>query len=514
MSLTWNVWNNGSLSATGYKCDTAYLSEDATWDVTDSQLGEPICSYISLPPAGPAVEPNSMPPSRSRYMAVTATPFVAQDNYSCIVRTRTSIRDPDLINNIGTSATSVRVNAPTLLLGVPINVSISSGSELVYKVENVPSTETLIATLSASRNGGFHDLLLRYRNPPTRSNYDAFSQYTFSHNQTAIVQYTRSGVYYVRIESFGGDTVPYEVQIEVKIATFDILDVVPKNAAPLGNVTLRVSGTLIDDEIHAALINEETAAMIPSSATYWISSIEVYATFDVRNLSTGFYTVQLTNPKSNEVVQLIRRFRISSGIPGQISTQIAGPGTFPTDGGPVTITLIVSNIGNTDILTPIMFFRSSKNFTNVGLIDNNGETRPYRREEKFLALPRQGPAGVIPPHGLGIIYFRAIPIQPLPTFRERLNLDYFEERQMDNVHLYVGRKQELKPRHVPDDSWDIIWDNFLSSVGETWRTLTERMSDIATEQSMGQQRIHSVDDMVEFQLRIASGRTSPIGNVL
>ena len=117
---------------------------------------------------------------------------------------------------------------------------------------------------------------------------------------------------------------------------------------------------------------------------------------------------------------------------------------------------------------------------------------------------------------VGAIYFRAIPIQAHSesNFRERLNLDYFEERQMDNVHLYVGRKQELKPRHVPDDSWDIIWDNFLSSVGETWRTLTERMSDIATEQSMGQQRIHSVDDMVEFQLRIASGSTSPIGNVL
>ena len=506
MALQWQVWNNGSLNAIGYKCDTAYLSENSIWDITDHQLGTSVCTFISIPPAGQG----DMPPRGSIYSTIRSAPFVAQKNYSCILRTRSNIRDPNLSNNIGVSMTPLRINAPTLILGVPTNISIASGDELVYKIENVPSESTLIATLIASENSGFHDLFLRYRDPPTRSNYDAFSQYSLSHNQTAVIQSTKLGLYYIRIENFGTDTDPYQVQVEVKLAIFEITNVNPVSAAPLGNVTLHLSGTLISNDVEAALINEASSDMITAYSVYWFSSVELYATFDIRNISTGMYSIQLTNTMTNELAQLRNRFEISSGIPGQVSMRLDAPPNL-LRGESTIVTLFVQNTGNTDIRTPLMFIRSNRNLQ-ISVVRSGGETADnYATEIVFLPVPSQGPSGVIPPGVTTKTLFRVLPQSFRSSFSEFLSVSFLDESQMDYAHSYTDRKQELQPRDIPNDSWDIIWNNFMSSVGETWRTMTERFSDITSRQSLGRRIIGSVDELVELQLRIAQGGLGPLG---
>ena len=511
MMLQWNIWNNGSLDAVGYKCDTAYLSEDTEWDITDHQLGEPICSTIFIPP----MEASSMQQRSLSVHASRLTPFIAQDNYSCIVRTRTSIRDPNLANNIGVSVTPVRVNAPTLYLGVSANVSISSSNPLVYKIDNVPGENTLIVKLTASLDSGFHDIFLQHGTPPTGSKYDAFSQYSLSHNQTAVVQSTKPGVYYIRIESFGRNIEAYQIQIMVELAAFEIINISPTFAAPLGNVTLHISGTLISDDVQASLIYNTTSESptISSSAVYWFSSVEVYATFDIRNLSTGFYTLQLINPKTNEVAELSNRFRITSGIPGRVSTRIDAPRNL-LRGESTLITMFVQNSGNNDISTPIMFIRSSRN-VQLSIVDRNSETEDaYRPELIFLPVPLQGPAGIIPPGVTTKVLFRLLPNSFRSSFTDTLSTSYLEESQMDIAHSYVEKKGDLKPSNIPDESWDIVWDNFMNSVGRTWRTLTQRLSDIDNELSLGHKRVESVDALVSFQLRIAQGSVGPLGKAI
>ena len=508
LTLRWQVWNNGSLNAQGYKCDSAYLSEDNKWDITDYQLGRPVCTFISIPPAGPGTE-FSMQPRGSVSNVVRSTPFIAQKNYSCILRTRTNIRDPNLKNNIGTSDIPIRVNAPTLLLGVKTNLSIGSGSELVYKIENIPSESTLIATLNASEDSGFHDLFLRHRNPPTGSMYDSFSQYSLSHNQTTVVQSTKPGTYYIRIESFGRNTQPYQVQVEVTVATFEITGINPYSAAPLGNVTLRVTGTLITNKVEAALIDEYSSAILNATAVYWFSSVEVYATFNISNVSTGVYSIQLTNTRTNEQALLRNSFHISSGIPGQISTRINAPRNL-LRGEATTVSLLVQNTGNTDIRTPIMFVRSNRH-VQISIIDGSGQEDDYAPELVFLPLPLHGPSGIIPPGVTTTTVFHILPNSFRASFSDSLSVSFLEESQMDFPHSYVDRKQELKPLDIPNDSWDIIWNNFLSSVGGTWRTMTERFSNVANELSIGQKRIKSVDELVDFQLHIAQGGQGPLG---
>ena len=506
MTLRWRVWNNGSLTAQGYKCDTAYLSEDHEWDITDHQLGRSVCSFISIPSeAGSSMQQRGRP-----YTAIRSTPFVAQENYTCIVRTRTNIRDPNLLNNIGVSITPVRVNAPTLLLGVKTNLTVTPGSDLVYKIENIPSERTLIASLTTTESSRFHDLLLRHRNPPTGSVHDASSMHTLSHNQTAVVQSTKPGTYYIRIESFGRSKEPYQIQVEVKVAVFEITSIDPSFVAPLGNVTLRISGTLISSEVEATLVNENASVIITAHSLFWFSSIEVYATFDIENFSTGIYSVQLTHTKTNQQALLKNKLSISSGIPGQISTRIDAPRNL-LRGESTIVTLLVENTGNTDVLTPIMFIRSNRQ-VQLSITDSSGQTgNNYASELIFLPVPLQGPSGIIRPGVTTKTLFHILPNSFRASFSVVLSVSFLDENQKDFAHSYVERKQVLKPQEIPNESWDIIWNNFLSSVGETWRTMIQRFSSVANELSIGNKRIESVDELVDFQLRIAQGGQGPLG---
>ena len=506
MTLQWRIWNNGSLTARGYKCDTAYLSEDNEWDITDHQLGQSECSFIAIP----SESGSSMQQRGQSYSAIRSTPFVAQENYSCIVRTRTNIRDPNLLNNIGASITAVRVNAPTLILGVQTNLTATPGSDLVYKIENVPSERTLIASLTTIESSRFHDLYLRHRNPPTGSMHDAFSMHTLSHNQTAVVQSTKPGTYYIRIESFGQSKEPYQIQVEVKLAVFEITNIDPLFVAPLGNVTLRISGTLISSEVEATLVNENASVIIIAHSLYWFSSIEVYATFDIESISTGIYTVQLTHTKTNQQALLKNKLSIFSGIPGQISTRIDAPRNL-LRGESTIVTLFVENIGNTDVLTPIMFIRSNQQ-VQLSITDSSGQTgNNYASELIFLPVPLHGPSGIIRPGVTTKTLFHVLPNSFRASFSVALSVSFLDENQKDFAHSYIQRKQYFRPQEIPNDSWDIIWNNFLSSVGKTWHTMMQRFSSVANELSIGNKRVESVDELVDFQLRIAQGGQGPLG---
>ena len=506
MTLQWHIWNNGSLAARGYKCDTAYLSEDSEWDITDHQLGRPVCSFISIR----SESGSSMQQRGQRYRAMRSTPFVAQENYSCIVRSRTNIRDPNLLNNIGASNTPVRVNAPTIFLDVKTNLSITPGNDLVYKVENIPSEKTLIARLTTVESTRFHDVLLRHRNPPTGSVHDAFSMHTLSQNQTAIVQSTKPGTYYIRIESFGRSTDPYQIQVEVKVAVFEITSIDPTFVAPLGNVTLHISGTLISNEVEATMVNENASVTITAHSLYWFSSIEVYATFDIENVPTGIYGVLLTHKKTYQQAILKNKLSIFSGIPGQISTRIDAPRNL-LRGESTIVTLFVQNIGNTDVLTPIMFIRSNRQ-VQLSIADSSGQTdNNYASELIFLPVPLQGPPGIIRPGVTTKTLFHVLPSSFRASFSVVLSVSFLDEDQKYFAHSYVEQKQDLKPEEIPNDIWDIVWNNFLSSVGETWHTMIERFSSVANELSIGHKRIESVNELVDFQLRIAQGGQGPLG---
>lgn len=497
LNFEWDLRNNGSLDAIGYKCDTVYLSEDDKWDITDLQVGDTQCGTIQVQ----AFEGN--PANDESFSQSVATPFLAQQDYTGIVRTRTNIQDLNLENNIGLSDTQLTIIAPSLVLDNPTEITLNPSEQVVFRVDNVPVEETLVATvitLSPGDDSPFHDIFLRFGQPPTGAEHDAFSQNARSTDQRAVVRNTKMGTYYIRIESFGRETQPYQISVLVKIARFEILGLEPSEASPLGNVTLRFSGTLFGNNLQASLVRDAIPAMICNALKYyWFSSEEVYATFDMSTIELGNYTATLTNGLTGSSVNISNSFRVAEGIPGQLSVSVRRPGALRA-GTTGRLEISIQNSGNTDILTPMMTLQSQGNVRLHYLDESNAA--PPTSEVFFLPLPSRGPAGIIPPGGTAHVIFQVIPNAGF-SGREAIQLSYIEEDE--EPHVYVNSRDSLRPTDVPEEIWDEIWLNFLESMGTVWATFHRRVSEVATEYSLAQKKVYSIDEIVNYQLRLAYG---------
>ena len=495
LNFQWQVRNNGTLEAIGYKCDTAYISRDKKWDITDTQLGSPQCGPI-------VIQPYDGDSSHDHFVLLTEpTPFLAQQDYTGIVRTRSNIRDLNLENNIGYADTMLSVSAPYLELGLPSTVMLTPGEEKVYRVEGVPGEHSLVATLTVSANDSpYHDLLLRHGQPATGFSHDAFSQKALSSNQRAVVRSTKPGVYYLNIESTGTGEDSYEVEVLVKIAVFEILEISPVVAAPLGNVTIFFSGTLFSNHLEALLISESAPDTTQTALnTYWFNSEEVYATFDATSLGIGTYSVQLVDTTTSVLASLNNSFQIRPGIPGQLSVSVRPPRPL-RPGATGRLELYIRNSGNSDLFSPILTLSGKGNALFLNLDDITSDE--FASEINFILLPSRGPGGILPPGGSGQVAFDVTAVQGF-TGREKLSISSIEDDA--EPHPYVSQKENLKPPKIPETVWDTIWSNFLESVGTTWRTYRQRVSEVTTEFSLIQRKVYSAEELLNYQLRIAYG---------
>lgn len=496
IDYTWQLRNNGSLLAVGYKCDSIYLSEDDTWDISDLELGAPQCSAVSVNAF------NNDPGNDVTNTRVAVAPFVAQQGYYGIVRTRTNIRDLNIENNIGSSSSVIEVTAPSIELSIPTTISLQPNEVQVFRIDGVPGEETLVASLTTEENIVYHDLFLRYREVPTGAQHDAFSQFSLTSSQRAVVRYSRSGIYYLRVESFTNSraTSSYSVEILVRIARFEILEVAPLSVAPLGNVTFRIMGTVMSYFSSASLVNHlngETTHR--ASRTYWFNSELVYATFDLTGAQLGNYSIRLTDQQSGDTAQLNNSITIATGIPGQLAVSIQPPRALRV-GEEGEILVNIQNDGNTDLLSPHLVLMSQNQVT-FRLLDET-DTTGSSDQIDFLGLSLEGPAGILPPGARTTVEFRVAQVTAMPN-RARYQLK--NRINGSAPHPYVNRRSSLRPTYIPPDVWDTVWDNFLQSVGTTQESFKERLSEIASEFSLLGKRLYSVQEMVQFQLQVSFG---------
>ncbi len=501
INFRWRLRNNGTLQARGYKCDSIYLSEDDMWDISDYEIDLPQCSHIALNGFNNNLRNDMV------YSHPAIAPFIAQQDYYGLVRTRTNIRDPNLDNNIGSSSTLIEINAPSITLGQLTTISLQPNDVRVYRIQGVPADETLVATLvTTEQQNVYHDLYLRHRQAPTGAEHDAFSQFALSSSQRAVLRYSRNGVYYLRIESFTNSDVrsEYNVEILVKIAQFEILGIAPTTAAPLGNVTIKVTGTVLSYHSSASLVSSSVSIQYQSSKIYWFTSGLVYATFDLTDAEFGTYTILLTDEKTGNRAQLNDSFTIGMGTPGQLSINVQPPRRLRVgESGDILIQIL--NIGNTDLLTPHLVL-VSRDETLFRLVDDYAPIG-FSEQIDFLGLPLEGPGGILPPGTSTQVTFKAAQSEPGPN-QARFRIK--SENNASAPHAYLNRKSSLRPNFILPEVWDTIWENFIKSVGTTQQSFQQRLSEIATEFSLVGKRAYSVQELAQYQLDIAYGLLSGI----
>ena len=489
----WKLVNKGQILAEGYKCDTLYLSEDEKWDITDYQIGDPLCSAISIEPFD-----NVSMAAVSFSLEARVPDDIVPNTYKALVHTRSNIRDANLKNNFATSVFPLNIVPPSLDLGSRTRITMFSGEEKIFRIYDVPDGETLIAILYPIKGDSLYDLYFSFNRPPTPSDCDAYSQFPFSANQTVILKKTNDGTYFLKINSLADEEFEeLEIDILVKIAGFEILQVSPTEVSPLGTATVQILGTVFDYDLAAYLFDQSNPFfLLETTRVYRFSSIESYATFDITGIPFGTYSVQLRNLGTNDTAELNGGLNIVKGIPGQASIDMALPEHLQA-GDSGIITVLVENVGNTDIFVPCLSMQTNGDAV-VRLIDQNMDPTS---KINFLALSSNGPGGILPPKATTTV---SLEIVQLRSFSGSALIQLSSIPDTNEPHSYLD-KESFKPDEVSDDTWDVIWENFIQSVGTTWLSFKLRISEVANELSLVDGSAYLLDDIVAYQLRVANG---------
>ena len=502
--MNWKIRNNGSRPAEGYKCDTVFLSQDELWQIEDVRIGKPICSYVSLDPYNGGANQDTS------YSITSELPLTSLGEYRSLVKTRSNILDQNHQNNIAVGPKNLNVSFPRLALDGCTEVTLKPGEDSSYIVDNVPDEKTLIVTINSSIADAFHELFVRHSKPATAYQYDGGSKFALSADQEVVIPETIAGEYYVLMRRYDSSSSSAQAskasQLCARIAKFEIRRVFPNQVAPLGNATLRFEGTLFGQKLEAFLVNASAAEnFIRAEQVYRLSSTEVYATFILTNLTIGTtFHVKLVNAESREEALLERSLVITHGEPGRLETHVDFPEVLLVD-SPGVITLSYENVGDTDILCPLLLLSVSGGQAQFRPVQKDRQFAQFSSAVLFLAQPIQGPGGILPPKAYGEIVFDTESGGSEDT-QETYRVQMLDGS--DEPHVYINSSKDLKPEFLSDELWSPVWNNFLVSVGKSASSFQRRMSAVSTLLSMSGRRVNLLTDLVQFQLDMSNGKLS------
>jgi subtilase family serine protease len=345
MLIQWVVRNIGSNAAVGEWYDSVYLSTDDRWDIEDTLIGrfersgrlEPGASYT-----GQLNEP---------------LPGVLPDNYYIIVRTdaRNTIREMDEANNLRVAG-PVTVDVIELQLGVPFSNTLTPDIRSHYYKVWVPREhqgKTMVWRVDSALDSAEVDLFVRYNRMVSRGAYHYLGEPPRGADKEATVPEALTGYYYGLVH--GADiaqATPYQTVVE--IPPFQIREVSPSGVGNAGFATLRILGSQMRRVQHVFLVSSQ-------GVRHWalrlkqISSSEVYALFDMREVPEGVYDVGVRLQSGEEAVLEDALTVESEGRP-QLSVRISGPSTVRPD-TLATYYITVYNAGRNDAVGAIVVVR-------------------------------------------------------------------------------------------------------------------------------------------------------------
>ena len=490
ITIEWKLLNNGSETANGYKCDTVYFSDDQHWEVEDPEIGTE-CLSISLDPS-----------ESDTYELMSPLPQLTAMSYNTIVKSRSNIRDFNLENNVGLSVSTTEVVLEELLLGVPKIVELKMNVDKIFRVPDVAAEETLLFRLESDTATDFNEIYVQHGEVATTGNYDTAGREFLSPNQDVSIANSKKGDYYVLIRKTGSSSISdpdrSQITLSVEYAVLEILSISPREAAPLGTVTLRVLGTLLPEEAIVTLHSEE-GAIIPADDIYHFSSLEIYATFNVTNSSISTsYALHVSDQYDEEEEAIFpNALKIIEGRKGVARLRYSYPANT-LRGETAQVTLLIQNVGDSDILTPML------------TLELTGDARfqilygsryvDWTTGHILYAVPTEGPGGILRPGGTSTIIFN---VQPDSNDAMTISLRVTELPVSDNIeHPYLN-KTLMKPYKMDDDAWEPIWENFVSVVGRTQASLSKQISRTANHLSLIGRRIVDMLEIIQYQTRLA-----------
>ena len=431
----WVVKNISSARVRGWVTDGIYLSSGNLLDSTATLLSSKK-RFIDLLPFEtdtPLLTP----------MVTTAT----EGHYNLFVKTDllNNIIELDKTNNTSVSPTPIYVKAKELKLDIPeLNTLQTINRYYKLRIPDSLQGSTTLVTLKTDdsllvRNemfigGGF---------VPTPANYDYRFEIPNYGNQQIVLSEVSDSVYYIMYRCVSANPPLQDITLKAVVLPFAILNVQTNSGGNIGNVTVRIRGSLFRDSMIAKLSNGTTT--IYASAVYYTNNTQVYATFPLQGKPIGIYDLTLIKPDASTAV-LPNGFSIVTGNNGGLITG-GGPNTGPGNGNaPGCDPGAASGLNSqlvVDLIVPAKVVRGRPvviiiNFSNPTNFDLPVQSRVlYNDEDVKMAFTKAGiptgtstlylefsesggPPGIIRPGGGGSIIIHCFAPPQVPEDRSVL----------------------------------------------------------------------------------------------
>ena len=308
----WVVTNLSGEQARGYTKDGIYLSAGNLFDSTAVLIGIKDKNILMQPLQKDTL---SMAP------LVTG---VVEGNYNVFVKTDllNNILESNKNNNVGMTATPVYVKVKELNLNIPESNTLHKINRY-YKLK-IPASligATILVTLKSNDSLSMrNEMFIAGRRIPTPANYDYSFEIPNYGNQQIVITTVTDSVYYIMYRCVSPNPLVQNVTLKAVQLPFAILNVHTNSGGNIGNVTIRIKGSLFRDSMIAKLSNAGTT--IYASAVYFTNSTQVFATFPLQGKPLGIYNVTLIKPDSSTAV-LANSFSI---VPANNGGLITGGG--------------------------------------------------------------------------------------------------------------------------------------------------------------------------------------------
>ena len=254
-----------------------------------------------------------------------------------------------------------------------------------------------------------------------------------------------TGVYYITIRCASPNPVVQNITLKAVKLPFAILNVNSSSGGNIGNVTVKISGSLFTNNMTAKLTRSGTS--INASKVYFSNSTSVYATFNLQGKPLGLYDVILTKPDTSLAI-LTNGFSVVTANNGGLNngggTNTGSgngnePGCDPGAAAGLNAQLVVEIVAPDKVLVGWAFVIQI-NYNNPTNVDIPAQSRVlYSEQDIKMALSaagvangttalylelieQEGPPGIIRAGGSGsvMVYAKAplkVPVPPTVIFK-------------------------------------------------------------------------------------------------
>ena len=468
-TFEYSIENRSEVDEEGEWIDSLYLSIDGQLDLNDQLIAR-------------VTHTGGVRAQQAYTETVTAPLPGAIGDYRVIVVTdsRGIVPDTNRVNNVGTSPESISVDVPRLVIGETINVSIANEQEQYYRID-VPPTKHVIVSASQAVLDQV-EMFAQFGDVPDRSIFDSFSSDPES-LEHQIVLSGRSGAWYLLVHGREGAADGEALSLTTEAIDFDVFRVGLYGGGNVGSVTIPISGVGFTIDTTVTLIAPDGIEHDPFE-TRFNSQSELFSSFDLTDLAPGSYDVRVDDGARSVVAE--QKFEVfDGGEPGELQFEIRTTDAIRPRGHS-RLTVFYHNTGDTDAFLPPMLFEDQS--VQTKFVDANDQAEvdllifdktKSIGEKRAGLMPNRGVSGgVVPPGDGGMVefHFKSNQTTPSPPRHEFVvktiteNLDEFGE------DYWILVRDRARPVEVDPEAWDVIFDNFVSQVGNSSKSFERAFS--------------------------------------